>query len=51
MARADAGGSRSGRHFHEAALKRQRTREQWSILSLVVPAMIVIVLIVLIPLS
>ncbi len=51
MARVDAGGSRSGMPLHEAALKRQRTREQWSILSLVVPAMIVIVLIVLIPLS
>ena len=51
MARADADGSRSGKHLHEVALKRQHTREQWSILSLVVPAMIVIVLIILIPLS
>ncbi|MDE0698656.1 MAG: ABC transporter permease, partial [Boseongicola sp.] len=51
MARADADGSRSGRHLHEAALKRQHAREQWSILSLVVPATIVIVLIILIPLS
>ena len=51
MACADADGSRSGRHLHEAALKRQHTREQWSVLSLVVPAMIVIVLIILIPLS
>ena len=36
---------------HEAALKRQHAREQWSILSLVVPALITIVLVILIPLS
>ena len=51
MARADADRTRSDKHLHEAALRRQHTREQWSVLSLVAPAMIVIVLIVLIPLS
>ncbi len=51
MAGADAGRSPSGKRLHEAALKRQHAREQWSILSLVVPAMITIILVILIPLS
>ena len=36
---------------NETALRRQHAREQWSILSLVIPAMITIVLIILIPLT
>ncbi len=36
---------------NQRALKRQHVREQWTILSLVVPAMIIIVMIILIPLS
>ena len=51
MAGADAGRPPSGKRLHEAALKRQHGREQWSILSLVVPAMITIILVILIPLS
>jgi putative spermidine/putrescine transport system permease protein/spermidine/putrescine transport system permease protein len=34
---------------HAAALKRQNRREQWSLLSLAVPALLVIVLVILIP--
>ena len=51
MTRTDAGAPRTGRPLHEAALQRQHRREQWSILSLVTPAMVTIVLIILIPLS
>ena len=51
MAHSAADGPQTGGHLHEAALKRQHTREQWSILSLVAPAMIIVALIILIPLS
>ena len=36
---------------NSAALKRQHAREQWSILSLVLPAIIVVGLIILVPLT
>ncbi|MEM9471611.1 MAG: ABC transporter permease, partial [Pseudomonadota bacterium] len=38
-----------GQALHAEALRRQQAREQWSLLSLVVPALIVVVLIILIP--
>lgn len=37
--------------IHEAALKRQHTREQWKTLSLVIPALVTILLVILIPLT
>ena len=38
-----------GQPLHAAELRRQQTREQWSLLSLATPALITIVLIILIP--
>ncbi len=41
--------AQSGKPLHGEALRRQHTREQWTLLSLAAPAMIVVVLIILIP--
>ena len=40
---------RTGDLLHEQELRQQQAREQWSLLSLVIPALLVIVLVILIP--